>query len=198
SLDIQLSPARSHFVCSHFCNLARIWMGWLLEKPPIRHLDFAAGLAVDSPARPVIMRSTSFGALIDVAEYAEMKVGILVKNCAFRIHVRAEVPGNEVPISARLLGKLANVFATGPAGILEQRGPAIGGKLIKRVGHDHSSSYFAEFRALTPTKRVPFRNLLPICWNEQMPATASEERKVGDARGAGNRLTRKQDFAGAP
>jgi len=49
------------------------------------------------------------------------------------------------------------VLATGPAGILEQRGPAIGGKLIQRVGHDHSSSYFAEFRALTPTKRVPLQ-----------------------------------------
>jgi hypothetical protein len=39
-------------------------------------------LAVDSPARPLIVRSTSFGALIDVAEYAEMQVGILVKNRA--------------------------------------------------------------------------------------------------------------------
>jgi hypothetical protein len=84
-----------------------------------------------------------------VAEYAEMKVGILVKNCAFRIHVRAEVPGNEVPIGARLLGKLANVLATGPAGILEQRGPAIGGKLIQRVGHDHSPPISQNFAELT-------------------------------------------------
>jgi hypothetical protein len=113
-----------------------------------------------------------------VAEYAEMKVGILVKNRAFRINVGAEVPGNEVPIGARLLGKLANALATGAASIPEKRGPAIGGKLIQRVGHDHSSSYFAEFRAteltkLTSTKRVPFSNLLPICWNEQMPANGT-------------------------
>src|SRR5215472_3598377 len=74
-----------------FATLPGLSIGWLFDKPPIRHLGFAAGLAVDSPARPVIVRSTSFGALIDVAEYAEIKVGILVKNCAFRIHVRAEV-----------------------------------------------------------------------------------------------------------
>jgi hypothetical protein len=67
-----------------------------------------------------------------------MKVGILVKNRAFRIHIGAEVPGNEAPIGARLLGKLANVLAAGRAGILEKRGPAIGGKLIQRVGHDRS------------------------------------------------------------
>jgi hypothetical protein len=65
-----------------------------------------------------------------VAEDAEMKVGILVKNRAFRIHFGAEVPGNKVPIGARLLGKLADALASGPAGILEKRGPAIGGKLI--------------------------------------------------------------------
>src|SRR5215472_9249842 len=104
SIAIEVRHAGSHFVRSHFCSLARLSIGWLFDEPPIRHLGFAGGLAVDSPARPVIVRSTSFGALIDVAEYAEMKVGILVKNCAFRIHVRAEVPGNEVPISARFLG----------------------------------------------------------------------------------------------
>jgi hypothetical protein len=59
-----------------------------------------------------------------------MKVGILVKNRAFRIHVGAEVPGNKVLIGARLLGKLADALATGPAGILQKRGPAIGSKLI--------------------------------------------------------------------
>jgi hypothetical protein len=130
TLAIQMSHARSHFVRSHLCNLARLSFGWLFDKPPIRHLGFAGGLAVDSPARPVIVRSTSFGALIDVAENAEMKVGILVKNRAFRIHIGAEVPSNEVPIGTRLLGTLANVLATGPAGILEKRSPAIGGKLI--------------------------------------------------------------------
>jgi hypothetical protein len=78
----------------------------------------------------VIVGSAGFGTLIDVAEYAEMKVGIFVKYRAFRIHVGAEVPGNEVPIGARLLGKLANLLATVPPGILEKRGPAIGGKLI--------------------------------------------------------------------
>jgi hypothetical protein len=65
-----------------------------------------------------------------VAEYAEVKVGVLVKNRAFRIHVGAEVSGNKVPIGARLLGKLANALASCPAGILKKRGPAIGGKLI--------------------------------------------------------------------
>jgi hypothetical protein len=40
------------------------------------------------------------------------------------------VPGNKVPIGARLLGKLAHALATGSAGILEKRGPAIGSKLI--------------------------------------------------------------------
>jgi hypothetical protein len=58
-----------------------------------------------------------------------MKVGILVKNRAFRSHVGAEVPGNKVPIGARLLGKLADALASGPSGILEKRGPAIGSKL---------------------------------------------------------------------
>src|SRR5262249_28274172 len=124
-------------------------------------------LAVDSPARPVIVRSTSFGALIDVAEYAEMEVGILVKNRAFRIHVGAEVSGHKIPIGARLLGKLANVLATGAAGILEKRGQAIGGKLIQRVGHDHSSSYFAEFRATELTKLE--RTALPECWRCLVP-----------------------------
>jgi hypothetical protein len=65
-----------------------------------------------------------------VAEDAEMKVGILVKNRAFRIHFGAEVPGNKVPIGARLLGKLADALASGPAGILDKRSPAVGGKLI--------------------------------------------------------------------
>ena len=59
-----------------------------------------------------------------------MKVGILVKNRAFRIHVGAEVPRNKVPIGARLLGKLADALASGPSAILKKRGPAIGGKLI--------------------------------------------------------------------
>src|SRR6516165_1110119 len=109
-------------------NLSRFTL--LRSTPPIRHLGFAGGLAVDSPARPVIVRSTGFGTPIDVAEYAEMKVGILIKNRAFRIHVGAEVPGHKVPIGARLLGKPANALATGQAGILKQRGPAIGGELI--------------------------------------------------------------------
>jgi hypothetical protein len=78
----------------------------------------------------MIVRSASFGALIDVAEYAEMKVGILVKNRAFRIHVEAEVPGNKVPIGARLHGKFADALTTRPASILEKRRSAIGGKLI--------------------------------------------------------------------
>jgi hypothetical protein len=97
----------------------------------------------------MIMRSAGFGALIDVAEYAEMKVGILVKNRAFRIHVGAEVPGNKVRIGARLLGKLAHALATGPARILEKRSPAIGGKLIQRVGHDRSPPISRNFAELT-------------------------------------------------
>src|SRR5215470_14996676 len=119
SLTIEVRHAGSHFVCSHLLNLAWSSICWLFEKPPIRHLGFTGGLAVDGPARPVIVRSAGFGALIDVAEYAEMKVGILVKNRAFRIHVRAEVPGNKVPIGARFLSKLADALASGPAGILE-------------------------------------------------------------------------------
>ena len=78
----------------------------------------------------MIVRSAGFGALIDVAEYAEMQVGVLVKNRALRIYVGAEVPGNKVPIGARLLSTLADALTTGRAGILEKRGPAIGGKLI--------------------------------------------------------------------
>jgi hypothetical protein len=97
----------------------------------------------------MIVRSASFGALIDVAEYAEMKVGILVKNRAFRIHVGAEVPGNKVPIGARLLGKLADALTTGWAGIVKKRGPAIGGKLIHRVGHDRSPPISRNFAELT-------------------------------------------------
>jgi hypothetical protein len=97
----------------------------------------------------MIVRSAGFGALIDVAEYAEMKVGILVKNRAFRFHVGAKVPRNKVPIGARLLGKLSDALATGPAGILEKCGPAIGGKLIQGVGHDRSPSISRNFAQLT-------------------------------------------------
>jgi hypothetical protein len=32
---------------------------------------------------------------------------------------------------------------------------------------------FVELTKLMPTKRVPFRNLLPICWTEQMPANGT-------------------------
>jgi len=96
SLPIEVRHAGSHFVCSHLCNSARLSICWLFDKPPIRHLGFTGGLAVDSPARPVIVRSANLGALIDVAEYAEMKVGVLVKNRAFGIHVGAEVLGNKV------------------------------------------------------------------------------------------------------
>jgi hypothetical protein len=78
----------------------------------------------------MIMRRAGIGALIDVAEYAEMKVGVLVKNRAFRIHLGAKVLGNKVLIGARLLGKLADALAAGPAGILQKRGPAICSKLI--------------------------------------------------------------------
>src|SRR6516225_12461958 len=113
SLTIEVRHAGSHFVCSHLCNPARLPICWFFDKPPIRHLGFTGGLTVDSPARPVIVRSAGFGTLIDVAEYAEMKVGILVKNRAFRIHVGAEVPGHKVSIGARLLGKLANALTTG-------------------------------------------------------------------------------------
>jgi hypothetical protein len=72
-----------------FSTVSGLPICWLFDKPPIRHLGFTGG-----PARPVIVRSV--GALIDVAEYAEMKVGVLVKNRAFRIHVGAEVPGNKI------------------------------------------------------------------------------------------------------
>ena len=108
SLAIEVDHAGSHFIRSHLCNIAWLSICGLFDKPPISHLGFTGGLAVDGPARPVIVRSANFGALIDVAEYAEMKVGILVKNRAFRIHVGAEVLGNKVPIGARLLGKLTD------------------------------------------------------------------------------------------
>src|SRR5580693_6009870 len=104
SLAIEVRHAGSHFVRSHLFYLARLSICWLFDKPPIHHLCFTGGLPIDSPTRPMIVRSASSGALIDVAEYAEMKVGVLVKNRAFRIHVRAQVPGNKVPIGARLLG----------------------------------------------------------------------------------------------
>ena len=75
-LAIEVRHAGNDFVCSHLCNLARVSINRLFDKLPIRHLGFTGGLAVDGPARPVIVRSANFGALIDVAEYAEMKVGI--------------------------------------------------------------------------------------------------------------------------
>jgi hypothetical protein len=40
------------------------------------------------------------------------------------------VPGNKVPIGARLHGKFADALTTRPASILEKRRSAIGGKLI--------------------------------------------------------------------
>src|SRR5215469_9231379 len=103
SLAVEMRHAGSHLVGAHFLNLARLSICRLFDKPPIRHLGFTGGLAVDGPARTVIMGSAGFGTLIDVAEYAEVKVGIFVKNHAFRIHVGAEVPSDKVPIGARLL-----------------------------------------------------------------------------------------------
>src|SRR5215469_15701161 len=94
SLAVEMRHAGSHLVGAHFLNLARLSICRLFDKPPIRHLGFTGGLAVDGPARTVIVGRADFDALIDVAEYAEMKVGVFVKKCAFRIHVRAEVPGN--------------------------------------------------------------------------------------------------------
>jgi len=123
SLAIEVCHAGSHFVRSHLCDLPRLSICWLFDKPPIRHLGFTGGLAVDSPARSVIVRSANLGPLIDVAEYAEMKVGILVKNLAFRVRVGAEVLADKVLIGARLLGKLADALATGGAGIPSEARP---------------------------------------------------------------------------
>jgi hypothetical protein len=77
----------------------------------------------------MIVRRTILGAYVDMAENAEMQVGILIEDGSLRGDVGAEVPGDKVGIHAGLFGKLANQFAAGRPGVLEQSLAAIGGEL---------------------------------------------------------------------
>src|SRR6185312_16882210 len=105
-------------------DLAGLSVGGFLEELPVRHLGRSGNLAVDCPARAVIVRRTVLRALIDMGENAKMKIGILVEHPPFVAGVRAEISGDELRIGARPLGVLAHPLPTRRTTIVQKRRPA--------------------------------------------------------------------------
>src|SRR5215510_11146166 len=111
---IEVCVARLHAVGAH-----RLHQRWgptaaLLDDAPIGHLSHAAGLAVDGPARAVVMRAAVRGPVIDVTADAKPELRILVQDLAGVSARRAflELTGNKGLIRERPCHELRDL---GPA-----------------------------------------------------------------------------------
>src|SRR5262245_57978328 len=94
ALVVDVGHARLQRIAAHVAYLARLALGRLLHERPVVHQRLAAGLAVDRPRRPVIVRIALAGAAVDVAEDAEAEPRVGVEDLALG-HVVAQVPGDE-------------------------------------------------------------------------------------------------------
>jgi hypothetical protein len=74
-----------------------------------------------------------------VGEDAEFQIRILVEDFAVLVVIGAEVLGDEIGVGAGAFGVLPAELAAGGAGVLHQRGAAVGGELLERVGHGVAS-----------------------------------------------------------
>src|SRR5215472_9366052 len=119
-------------------HLAGPVLGCGLEQLPVAHYGFAARLAVDRPARTMIVRFAFPGAVIDMAEDAESQFRILVEDFAVG-HAIVQMRGDEIIVLQYLPDQRADFLAALDAGILREDAMTLVGKLLKRIHRMNST-----------------------------------------------------------
>src|SRR6516165_3627044 len=88
-LVVEIRGPGGELVGPDLLDLAGLSVRRLLHEAPVGHLGHPGHLAVDRPARAVVMRRAVPRSAIDVGENAEVQVGVLVENPAVRIRIGA-------------------------------------------------------------------------------------------------------------
>ena len=82
ALIVDVRNAGGELIVAHLLDLAGHAAFRLLEKLPVGHHRDTFDLAVDRPARAMVVRRTDALALVDVGQDTEFQIGILVEDLA--------------------------------------------------------------------------------------------------------------------
>src|SRR5918996_409288 len=145
ALVVDVGVARLERVAAGARHLAGLALGRRLQHGPVAHHGLAAGLAVDRPRWPVIVRRALLRVPVVVGEDAEAERGILVEDLALG-HVVAEVARDERLVPQHLLDDADHLLAPVGSRVAGEDLTTLGGELLEGPGHGVTSAGHATRR----------------------------------------------------